>query len=320
MISLNNIYDQEYNIECARALPGPSRNDMTSNISTLYTLAITTHYNMNHSKRGRALIFFDEQSSVADYFSKYNLNENVDCVMLDNTLRHLGFNVCCYNSNDNNIIKILKEVANEDHSGNDCLMIVILYYGTCEYVCSREICEIERFCNHFTAGKCPTLFGKPKLFFIQICQFGEHVERVHLVEDNPNGLSDSFRIEADFLFVFTFIIDCPYWLVNRHTLFMENLCAQLTTNDTNCSLLTLLTLVCQLITKIVKLGFVKNCCLNKKERFPCINFYAYMLGTIYSKKISIIIGHLYHTDTHITGRYEFTLYSNQEIHIYSYLW
>ncbi|XP_029176397.1 caspase-like isoform X4 [Nylanderia fulva] len=252
MISLNNIYDQEYNIECARALPGPSRNDMTSNISTLYTLAITTHYNMNHSKRGRALIFFDEQSSVADYF-----------------------------------------IANEDHSGNDCLMIVILYYGTCEYVCSREICEIERFCNHFTAGKCPTLFGKPKLFFIQICQFGEHVERVHLVEDNPNGLSDSFRIEADFLFVFTFIIDCPYWLVNRHTLFMENLCAQLTTNDTNCSLLTLLTLVCQLITKIVKLGFVKNCCLNKKERFPCINFYAYMLGTIYSKKISIIIGHLY---------------------------
>ncbi|XP_029177506.1 caspase-like [Nylanderia fulva] len=269
--------DQENNIEGVSALPGPSRNDMTSNAATLQllpTINYSAYYNMSHSKRGIALIFVIEDSVVTRYFNYYGLTKNLDYIKLRNTLRQLEFDVRSYNCNDEDIIKILEAVANEDHSENDCLMTVMLYYGTCEYLCSRNTyynsCKVEPFYNHFTADKCPTLAGKPKLFFIQICQLGKHNEMFYPLELISSGFSNTFRIEVDFLFVYTFVIDCPSWITTRHTYFIEGLCYQLSVNRNRCDLLTLLTFVCEYVTKFIKFSTVLKPCVIVKEKIPYI--------------------------------------------------
>lgn len=57
-----------------------------------------------------------------------------------------------------------------DHTNNDCLALVVLTHGiNSSYIYARDtIYPIETLWNSFTADNCPSLAGKPKLFFIQV--------------------------------------------------------------------------------------------------------------------------------------------------------
>lgn len=61
-------------------------------------------------------------------------------------------------------------MAEEDHSKNDCLVVVAMTHGiSSSFIYARENpYPVEFLWNTFTADKCPTLAGKPKLFFIQV--------------------------------------------------------------------------------------------------------------------------------------------------------
>lgn len=61
-------------------------------------------------------------------------------------------------------------VANEDHSQNDCLAMVVLSHGiNSTFVYAKDNpYPVEVLWSAFTADKCPTLAGKPKLFFVQV--------------------------------------------------------------------------------------------------------------------------------------------------------
>lgn len=75
----------------------------------------------------------------------------------------------------------------------------MLIYGEHDYLYAYKTCYRADFlCNHFIAEKCPTLAGKPKLFFIQTFQFDNNnlLEKIEI-----NELSDASRVEADFLIV-----------------------------------------------------------------------------------------------------------------------
>lgn len=62
------------------------------------------HYNMNHPKRGNAVIFNHE---TFDDYMQYPVRSgtHVDCERLEETLKHHRFDVCIYN--DLTISKIL---------------------------------------------------------------------------------------------------------------------------------------------------------------------------------------------------------------------
>jgi hypothetical protein len=59
--------------------------------------------------------------------------------------------------------------ARSDHSDCDCFVMAVLSHGDKGILYSYDrYYEIATMLDVFTAEKCPTLAGKPKLFFIQV--------------------------------------------------------------------------------------------------------------------------------------------------------
>jgi caspase-like apoptosis-related cysteine protease len=66
---------------------------------------------------------------------------------------------------------LLLPVAEEDHSDCDCFLLTILSHGEKGFIYSRDTpYKPESLWRPFTADKCPTLAGKPKLFIFQVKQ------------------------------------------------------------------------------------------------------------------------------------------------------
>lgn len=60
-----------------------------------------------------------------------------------------------------------------DHSQNDCVLFVILSHGHLgSFSTYDSVYVLDDLFNAFTADKCPTLAGKPKIFIIQTCRTG----------------------------------------------------------------------------------------------------------------------------------------------------
>ncbi|XP_046564911.1 caspase-3-like [Haliotis rubra] len=67
------------------------------------------------------------------------------------------------------MMKKLKEYAEQDHTEYDAFVCCILTNGTDYGVAGSDgkIVKVQDLSSLFHASKCPTLAGKPKLFFIQ---------------------------------------------------------------------------------------------------------------------------------------------------------
>ncbi|XP_078616658.1 uncharacterized protein LOC144884959 [Branchiostoma floridae x Branchiostoma japonicum] len=96
-----------------------------------------------------------------------------DTDRLREAFENLRFSVFDFQDLDNTgMWKVIKEHGKADHSNYDCFVCVIMSHGTMGKVYSSDdvgidICELMKPVN---AKKCPSLKGKPKLFFIQACQ------------------------------------------------------------------------------------------------------------------------------------------------------
>jgi caspase 7 len=56
-----------------------------------------------------------------------------------------------------------------NHGDADCLVIIVLTHGKENALHAKDThYEPDILWNAFTADKCPSLAGKPKLFFIQV--------------------------------------------------------------------------------------------------------------------------------------------------------
>jgi caspase 7 len=64
-------------------------------------------------------------------------------------------------------------VAREDHTNADCFVCVFLSHGKEGRVYAFDgTVYIDQLLVNFRADLCPTLAGKPKLIFIQVCNIG----------------------------------------------------------------------------------------------------------------------------------------------------
>ncbi|NXK80012.1 CASP9 protein, partial [Amazona guildingii] len=121
---------------------------------------------------------------------------DVDCEKLEKRFRALSFDVLTQRDLEaRDMVSELQKLARQDHSALDCCIVVILSHG-CQtshvqfpggvYGTDGKSIPIEKIVNYFNGSNCPSLRGKPKLFFIQACG-GEQRDRGFLVDSNSPG-------------------------------------------------------------------------------------------------------------------------------------
>ena len=144
-------------------------------------------YNMNHRRRGKAFVFnhmnFDPRLQL-----RPRNGTNCDRDNLRINLRQLDFDVEVYDDLPfKEIERILESASMEDHSDADCILVtgeiplpelhnipclmLVLSHGELGILyASDQPYKPDRLWSHFSADKCRTLAGKPKMFFIQVSQ------------------------------------------------------------------------------------------------------------------------------------------------------
>ncbi|XP_077787547.1 caspase-9 isoform X2 [Podarcis muralis] len=143
-------------------------------------------------------------SSVSGLSSR--AGSDVDCEKLEKRFRSLRFEVLTRRDlKAQEIVTELQSLATRDHSSLDCCLVVLLSHG-CQashiqfpggiYGTDGRSIAVEKIVSYFNGTHCPSLRGKPKLFFIQACG-GEKKDRGFEVDSDPSAVeSDASPIQV----------------------------------------------------------------------------------------------------------------------------
>lgn len=187
-------------------------------------------FNMNHKRRGKALIINQENfsSSLKEQGFGQRVGTNVDAKNLRFKLEALGFKVEPYNDlKAASIRNIVSRAAAEDHTDADCFVCVILSHGEEGIVFGTDKpVDIKDLAAYFKGDNCPGLVGKPKLFIIQACrgyQTDEGVamnvaDALPMEEDETSLVPPDIKlpVEADFLFAYSTVPGYYSWRNGLH--------------------------------------------------------------------------------------------------------
>nr|AAH97103.1 Zgc:101776 protein [Danio rerio] len=139
-------------------------------------------YKMDASPCGVCLIInninFEKASELND-----RKGSNIDCDKLEKRFKGLNFEVTVKrNLKSKRIRHEMASLAKKDHSTYDCCVVIILSHGTeashnrfpgAVHGVDGPAVPIQIITNYLNGQNCPSLQGKPKLFFIQACGGGE---------------------------------------------------------------------------------------------------------------------------------------------------
>ncbi|XP_042890408.1 caspase-1-like [Penaeus japonicus] len=161
-------------------------------------------YNMRHKERGHALVLAYENFSSSGPPRRSCAEHDVHIVT--KAFKKLNFVVTTHwDLRKEKFLATLKQESERDHSDHDCLAVVVMSHGGVnnnkeEFIWTYDNkVDTTELWKNFTPEKCPSLAGKPKLFFIQACR-GENVDKGVRLQ-RPRGLqvqTDSLPIERDY--------------------------------------------------------------------------------------------------------------------------
>lgn len=138
-----------------------------------------------------------------------------DC--LHKVFQWLGFQVMIENDCESHkMLSLVRDLGSRDHGHTDCLVCCVLSHGKEDgvYGVDGVVVPIKQLTASFDGTKCPSLAGKPKLFFIQACQGDREQDAVYIESDGPGqsrgrsssllqsdavAVRDSIPADADFL-------------------------------------------------------------------------------------------------------------------------
>jgi len=212
-------------------------------------------YEMNKFPHGIAVIInnheFYSTSPDTDPLSD-RPGSNADEEHLRSTWEYLGYDVCVFrNLTAVNITEQLEQIAQQNHRNYDSFVCCILTHGysTGIYGADGKPVEIGDIANPFKPANCPTLVGKPKLFFIQACRGGKEdsgfaLEKDGKLENAEELFCHSLPNEADFLYGYATPPGNVSWRSQRYgTWYISHLCNVLTNYYLHRDLLSMLTIV-----------------------------------------------------------------------------
>lgn len=176
-------------------------------------------YRMDRHPHGICLIFNNHEFHHPEDMEKANPSRGgarVDQYNLTQTFKYLRYNVVVReNLTAQQMQDAMFEMANHDHKVHDSFVCCILTHGETNVVHGADSQEVDLLNFAATMKLCPTLRGKPKMFFVQACRGeGEHtgldVQRdsggnqggATVSGGNPGGATVTATIpqEADFFF------------------------------------------------------------------------------------------------------------------------
>ncbi|CAL9700039.1 unnamed protein product [Knipowitschia caucasica] len=132
-------------------------------------------YKMSSKRRGLAIIFNQEH-----FYWRLGMNirsgTNADRYNLERRLKALNFDVRVYeNHKQMEILDILCEAAESNHSDADCFMLIFLSHGEQDHIYAYDgKIRIQDITAMFKGDKCKSLVGKPKILIIQACRGDKH--------------------------------------------------------------------------------------------------------------------------------------------------
>ncbi|RZC42790.1 Peptidase C14 domain containing protein, partial [Asbolus verrucosus] len=208
---------------------------------------------MNHSRRGQAVIFNHVNFVSSEHTTRHGSDKDRDD--LSDVLRQLGFDVSIHDDlNANEIFSALWTVSQMDHSDADCLVIIVMTHGDNNKLGAKDRdYPTKTLWKYFSAHICPSLAGKPKLFFIQACR-GQMVHPSHILKHQAIGVvtdavSDddvyyTIPIMADILVMYSTVDGFASWRDPENgSWFIQSLIRQLRKYHKTKDLLTILTYV-----------------------------------------------------------------------------
>ncbi|NWR66504.1 CASP9 protein, partial [Bucorvus abyssinicus] len=156
----------------------------------LIVLCACQVYELKSDPCGYCLILNNVHFSQDSHLSTRD-GSDVDCKKLEKRFKALRFHVLTQrNLKAWDMVRELQKLAELDHCALDCCVVVILSHG-CQtshiqfpggvYGTDGKPIPIEQIVNYFNGSNCPSLRGKPKLFFIQACG-GDQRDRGFVVD------------------------------------------------------------------------------------------------------------------------------------------
>jgi len=200
---------------------------------------------------------------------------------LRNTLRQLDFDVKVHNDlSYKDMERVLEEAANDDHSDADCILVCVLSHGELGILYANDQpYKPDRLWSHFNAERCPSLAGKPKLFFVQACQ-GDQLDagvklkdmrRVSYTETDANATCYKIPSHADFLIAYSTIPGFYSWRnTTAGSWFVQSLCHVLQRSGTTHDLLSNMTRVARRVAFDFQSNTPGDYMMHEKKQIPCI--------------------------------------------------
>ncbi|KAM5152997.1 caspase-8-like [Mantella aurantiaca] len=223
-------------------------------------------YNMNNGECGICLIInnFNFEKARQNYPGCTRLENRIgtekDETSLNEVFSNLGFRVEVKNDLEgNNILETVKSYSKKNYEQNDCFICCILSHGNTGLVYGTDgqgvaIKDLTFcFCKH----SCPSLNGKPKLFFIQACQGQQPQNCVPVGSDACNASHDNnvtkgdmIPAEPDFLLGMATVMHClAFRDPKKGSWYIQSLCKELHENQRGEDILSILTKVNEQLSK-----------------------------------------------------------------------
>ncbi|CAO2615912.1 Casp8 [Lemmus lemmus] len=204
-------------------------------------------YQMKSKPRGYCLILNNHDFSEARqnvprlHKMKDRKGTEHDEDALTETFQKLHFEVVSYKDcTAREICEILRTFQSMNHKSKDCFICCILSHGDkgIIYGTDGKEASIRELTSYFTGLKCPSLAGKPKVFFIQACQ-GDSVQKAVPIETDSEEKGNFLDMdlpsprnyipdEADFLLGMATVKNCVSYRDPVHgTWYIQSLCQSL---------------------------------------------------------------------------------------------
>ncbi|KAK3092077.1 hypothetical protein FSP39_024992 [Pinctada imbricata] len=238
-------------------------------------------YNFNYQRRGLFIIINNKRFHPSTGLMTRD-GTNADAERLEERFQDLGFMVRRYDDvTSTKLTKLMNDASEFDHSDCDCFGCAILSHGVEGRVYATDgMLSLDVLILPFRGDKCPTLVGKPKLFFLQACRCGRLdvsvddsvSDRSGFSEDSEHGVSHMRKIpvESDFLFFYSTVPGRYSWRNHQEgTWFIQALCIVLENYGNKMELVHMLTQV----NRIVAYEF-ESCTdeefTERLKQMPCI--------------------------------------------------